>query len=297
MPDRPSAKTPKGAAPTSSPARDGRTLRRQGEATRAKLLAAAEPALAENGWHATRVDDVVRLAGVSHGTFYLYFANKEDLFRALAERCADDAAELAASLGPVRPGPAGLAAVRAWVAEFLDFYRRNGVVIRAWAENQVGDRKLARLGTTSFGRISSTLRASMTGGGEPTREVEVRAAALLAMLERFAYVVSSRDLGLDDAAVVDNLALVVHRGFFSQGRPAQASARSSRSRSDPVDGLVGGHGEVPPGWCARQRFICRPPGCSPNTFLASAVPIRAGSHLASVPFTALAVDGPMCQPR
>jgi AcrR family transcriptional regulator len=211
---RQSAKTAK-----AGPARDGRTLRRQGEATRAKLLAAAEPALAQNGWHATRVDDVVRLAGVSHGTFYLYFANKEDLFRALAERCADDAAELAASLGPVDPGPDGLAALRAWVSDFVAFYGRNGVVIRAWSENQVGDRKLARLGTTSFGRISTTLRASLTDGdGEPSRQVELRAAALLAMLERFAYVITSRDLGFDRDAAIDNLALVAHRGFF---RPAQ----------------------------------------------------------------------------
>ena len=211
MAARQSAKTPKVA----TSARGGRALRRQGEATRAKLLAAAEPALAESGWHATRVDDVVRLAGVSHGTFYLYFANKEDLFRALAERCADDATELAASLGRVDPGPEGQAALRAWVSEFLNFYRRNGVVIRAWAENQVGDRKLARLGTTSFGRISSTLQASMIeGSAEPSREVELRAAALLAMLERFAYVVTSRDLGLDHESIVDNLALVAHRGFF-----------------------------------------------------------------------------------
>jgi AcrR family transcriptional regulator len=63
-------------------------LRRQGVETRAKLLDAAVPALAESGYHATRVDDIVRIAGVSHGTFYLYFANKEDLFRTLAERGA-----------------------------------------------------------------------------------------------------------------------------------------------------------------------------------------------------------------
>ena len=214
------------AGGSASPARDGRTLRRQGEATLAKLLAAAEPALAENGWHATRVDDIVRQAGVSHGTFYLYFANKEDLFRALAERCADDAASLAASLGPVDPGPAGLEVLRAWVAQFLDFYRRNGVVIRAWAENQVGDRKLARLGTRSFGRISGTLRASMTdGGGEAGRDLELRAAAMLAMLERFAYVVTSRDVGVDETAIVDNLALVAHRGFF---RPVQETTLRTR---------------------------------------------------------------------
>jgi AcrR family transcriptional regulator len=197
--------------------------RRQGAETRAKLLDAAVPTLADKGYHATRVDDIVRQAGVSHGTFYLYFTNKEDLFRMLAERCADDADALASSLGVVGSGRAGVATLRAWLTEFLGFYRRYGVVIRAWAENQVSDRTLARLGAASFERITATLQASMAGGsegdpapdrGDAQRRLELRAAALLAMIERFAYVTTSRDLGFGEDALLDNLALVVHRGFF-----------------------------------------------------------------------------------
>ena len=192
-------------------------LRRQGVETRAKLLDAAVPALAETGYHATRVDDIVRMAGVSHGTFYLYFANKEDLFRTLAERCADEADALAESLGVVDSSPAGVATLRAWLAEFIAFYRRYGVVIRAWTENQVADRALARLGTASFERITTTLQASMAvgpDGGDSQGRIELRSAALLAMIERFAYVTTSRDLGFGEDVLLDNLALVVHRGFF-----------------------------------------------------------------------------------
>jgi AcrR family transcriptional regulator len=179
------------------------------------LLDAAVPALAEKGYHATRVDDIVRIAGVSHGTFYLYFANKDDLFRTLAERCADEADALAASLGVIDEGPEGVAALRAWLAEFLAFYRRYGVVVRSWAENQVTDRALARLGSASFARITATLWASMAKVPNSTpRGLELRSAALLAMIERFAYVTTSRDLGFTEDALLDNLALVVHRGFF-----------------------------------------------------------------------------------
>jgi AcrR family transcriptional regulator len=205
---------------------DGRGLRRQGLATRDKLLAAAEPALAESGYHATRVDDVVRMAGVSHGTFYLYFANMENLFRALAEKCADDAAALAESLGEVPGDAAGQVTLRAWLAEYLGFYRRYGVVIRAWAENQVTDRELSKLGAMSFGRIATTLRSSIAAVDDSTgrstagtkaaraRRVELQADALLALLERFCYVLTSRDLGWDDDKVLDDLSLLVHRGFF-----------------------------------------------------------------------------------
>ena len=48
-----------------------------------KLLDAGLAEFDERGFQAVRVDDVVRRAKISHGTFYLYFSNKEDLFKAL----------------------------------------------------------------------------------------------------------------------------------------------------------------------------------------------------------------------
>ncbi len=199
---------------TKTTSADGRPLRRQGEATRGKLLDAALPALAEKGLHAARVDDVVRIAGVSHGTFYLYFANKEELFRALAQRCADEAAEVAANMPPISPDDEGREVLRGWLADYLTFYRKHGVVIRAWAENQVDDRSLARLGTKSFERMAATVHTSMSRSKKTSRAVELRATALLALVERFAYTVTSRDLGWTDDEVLDTLATLVHRGWF-----------------------------------------------------------------------------------
>jgi AcrR family transcriptional regulator len=48
-----------------------------------KLLDAAMVAFDKRGYYATRVNDVVDIAKTSHGTFYLYFSNKEALLRAL----------------------------------------------------------------------------------------------------------------------------------------------------------------------------------------------------------------------
>ena len=99
---------------------NGRELRRQGKRTMAKLMDAGMRVLAERGYHAARVDDVVRLAKVSHGTFYLYFSNKEDLFRALAVQCADEMTELAAVLGDVPVDDTGVDELRRWLLEFVD---------------------------------------------------------------------------------------------------------------------------------------------------------------------------------
>ncbi len=57
----------------------------------------------ERGFGGVRVDDVVKRAGISHGTFYLYFANKEDLFKALLRDALHDM-EIVAGRLPRRDG-------------------------------------------------------------------------------------------------------------------------------------------------------------------------------------------------
>ncbi len=147
-----------------TPAND-RELRTQGKRTLSKLLDAGLDVMTERGYHAARVDDVVRVAKLSHGTFYLYFANKEDLFRALARECADEMEALAASLGPVSPDKAGEAELRSWLTQFLATYRRYGAVIRGWMEEQVVDRELVRLGLGAFQQIVESLQQQTRPGG------------------------------------------------------------------------------------------------------------------------------------
>ena len=51
-----------------------------------EIAEAAFHAFAENGYDATRVDDVARRAGVSKGLLYLYFKTKEELLKAVIRR-------------------------------------------------------------------------------------------------------------------------------------------------------------------------------------------------------------------
>src|SRR5262244_967204 len=69
-----------------------RELRAQGRQTLRNLLEAGLAEFDERGFQAVRVDDIVRRAQISHGTFYLYFANKEDLFKALLRDALHDMA-------------------------------------------------------------------------------------------------------------------------------------------------------------------------------------------------------------
>lgn len=48
-----------------------------------ELLAAALDLFVDRGYASTRLEDVAKRAGVSKGTLYLYFTNKEELFKAV----------------------------------------------------------------------------------------------------------------------------------------------------------------------------------------------------------------------
>ena len=64
-------------APTGA---DGRALSARGTRTRQRLLEAAEAVFAEHGYHDASVVKITEAAGVGQGTFYLYFASKQEIF-------------------------------------------------------------------------------------------------------------------------------------------------------------------------------------------------------------------------
>jgi AcrR family transcriptional regulator len=219
-----------------APAAD-RALRTQGRKTMARLLDAGTAVLTERGYRATRVDDIVRHACTSHGTFYQYFASKDDLVRSLASAAVDEMGALAGDLGPVGRDDAGRAELRRFVGGFHAAYERHGAVVRAWAETQIDDRSLHRLGQRTFARMTETVAARIAeAGAVPAAEVDLAATACMATIERLTYFVTSRPLGLPVDGLLDELASMLHRGFFGGGAGApdvrasqRRAARSPRS--------------------------------------------------------------------
>jgi len=61
---------------------------------RAKLLAAARKVFAEKGLGAATARDIVRETDLASGTFYNYFTDKNDVFRALIAELADKARDV-----------------------------------------------------------------------------------------------------------------------------------------------------------------------------------------------------------
>ena len=101
--------------------------RRRKEARPAEVLAAALDVFVERGFAATRLDEIATRAGISKGTLYLYYENKEALFRAVVEH---------AILPLLDEGDAMLARGRDDPARLL-----REMIERWW--NEVGNTKLA----------------------------------------------------------------------------------------------------------------------------------------------------------
>jgi AcrR family transcriptional regulator len=194
---------------------EGRELRARGQRTVRKLLEAGIEVFDRKGYHAARVDDIVKVAKTSHGTFYLYFSNKEDLFRALTRDVADAMSELIESLGPLTPDADGHAELRSWLARFADLHRHYGPVIRAWTEAEIDATSFGRAADNVLGDLASALGKRIAAIPGVDIDPRVAALALVAMIERSSYYKLTGQLGaVDDDQLIDAQADIVLAALF-----------------------------------------------------------------------------------
>jgi AcrR family transcriptional regulator len=191
-----------------------RVLRSQGRRTMRKLLDAAMIAFEERGYYETRVNDVVKIAKTSHGTFYLYFSNKEDVLRALVSEAGIDARNLADVLSrpPALGGTPQWVDVRLWVTTYSDLWVRYGALFRAWTDLARIDPEL----TDVLRQTWAMMTESLAGHIEPHAiDPHVAAMAVLAMLDRFHSVREFAGQPVDEAAL-DTVATMIYRSLFEE---------------------------------------------------------------------------------
>src|SRR5256885_12664656 len=77
-------KSPTAKAATSASGSTAKRGRRgDPEGRRERALEAALAVFLAEGYRAARIDDIARQAGIAKGTAYLYFRDKQDVFRSL----------------------------------------------------------------------------------------------------------------------------------------------------------------------------------------------------------------------
>jgi AcrR family transcriptional regulator len=165
---KPAARSRVGAGTTKRPSLGGgrpaqdRELRAQGRQTVRRLLEAGLAEFDERGFQAVRVDDIVRRARTSHGTFYLYFANKDDFFKALLRDALHDMGVITDAFPVVTRNDAGRAALRQWVHTFCETYAAHAAVIRILSQAELVGEEVWGDGLQLLFRLAEAITQGMT---------------------------------------------------------------------------------------------------------------------------------------
>lgn len=150
----------------------------RGEATRRKLLEAAELELGEKGYHAASITSITRRAGVAQGTFYLYFPGKEDALRELVRHMGR---ELRRTLSQAIEGAGDrLEVERRGFEAFVRFSLAHRNLYRVVMESQFVDEEIYRdyYRTLARGYARGLARAQQEGEIRPG-DPETQAWALM----------------------------------------------------------------------------------------------------------------------
>ncbi|MGX5772972.1 TetR/AcrR family transcriptional regulator [Microbacterium trichothecenolyticum] len=161
----------------------GRPLTKRGEATRRRLLEAAELVFAEQGYHEASIVKITERAGIGLGTFYLYFDSKQTIFEALV---LDLNRRVRHSMSEAMAGASGrLEAERAGFAGFFRFTAEHPALYRVVREAEFVSPEVLR---THYTRIvegyEAGLRAAQAAGDvDRALDPETTAWALMGMGE------------------------------------------------------------------------------------------------------------------
>lgn len=119
-----------------------RPITARGEATRQRILDAAEAEFGESGFARTSIGSIVHRAGVAQGTFYLYFPSKDDVLRELVRNMGR---RLRHALSEATRGLSHRMDVeRAGLEAFIRFALANQNLYRVVMESQFVDESIYR---------------------------------------------------------------------------------------------------------------------------------------------------------
>jgi AcrR family transcriptional regulator len=198
-------------------ASDGRVIGERAQRTRRRLLDATAALLAERGALGLRVVDITRSVGTSPATFYQYFSDVEEAILVLADEATDDIEGLRPYLTATWDEQSGLGHARDFVAEFMDYWDRNRVILRVRdLRAEEGDQRFWAVRQRGYSVVVPALTAKVEEGqaaGRIARDLNSYAAAsaAMAMMERLVtYQSQFKRRGVSKDAMTATLAAILH---------------------------------------------------------------------------------------
>ena len=156
----------------------------QAAATQEQLLAAARDVFGERGYQAATVGAITARANTAHGTFYLYFRNKQDAYAAVMASVTDELYRQAELRSPVLDARSALeASIRGFLEVFVEHRRLWRSLLEASFTNPEIETVWLSLRARFVDRIELDLRMLVDAGAVRALDAPIVANALGGMVE------------------------------------------------------------------------------------------------------------------
>ncbi len=205
-------------------------------ATRGRILDAALLAFSRQGYHGTRLDDIVSESDTSKGAIYFHFANKERLFLALVDQFADLLEKRVREA--IEPEEAGIDRIRVALETCLQTfarYRRPAkiLLVQAVGLGSVFENKRAEVNDRFARLIESYLKEAIDIGDIPPVDTEVVSIAWMGAI--YGVVIRWVSTGEPEPErILNSLVPVLLRsvGFATEAAPDDQGADQIQIRGD-----------------------------------------------------------------
>lgn len=181
--------------------------------TRARLEKAAVQLLTKQGYQATSVDQIVKLAGTTRTTFYDYFASKSELIHVVQERhiapalkrlCEDLDAQV----------PLTHDALRRWINDYSVTWARIHVFFEAYGDASRTDPKVAATILPNSYAVTAGLQRLLASLGSDARQrLHDQLVLMFTNLDNLMYQVSMVDPSAAER-LLDAFAALYWQGLF-----------------------------------------------------------------------------------
>ena len=156
----------------------------QAAATQEQLLAAARDVFGERGYQAATVGAITARANTAHGTFYLYFRNKQDAYAAVMASVTDELYREAELRSPALDARSALeASIRGFLEVFVEHRRLWRSLLEASFTNPDIEAVWLSLRERFVDRIEHDLRVLVEAGLVRDLDAPIVANALGGMVE------------------------------------------------------------------------------------------------------------------
>ncbi len=214
---------------TQPPADDPRPRRTRGQrmprtARRAQLLAAAQEAFVECGYHAAAMDDIADRAGVSKPVLYQHFPGKMELYLALLDERAGELEQ--AVRGGVESSTDNKARVYATVEAYFGFVAREGSAFRLLFESDlINDPTVAQRIEQAHRRCGEAFADAIAEGASLSKpDAMLLAMALTGMAQMAARNWAVLYSSVDQADAVKLVSRLAWRGLAGFPKPGEGAS-------------------------------------------------------------------------